>query len=620
MPPDVVTFDTETGLSQPYRQVPDLACISIDGPQTPGVLVDRDARGWAEWILSQPSISNHFIAYDMAQLVNRWPDLWPAVVRAYDENRVTDTGIREKLWKLANGELTFWDKSKGWALDTLCLDRMGVTVAKGDDTWRLHYGSLIGTPIEHWPDAAREYAINDACVTRQLWLAQEREIPAMVLQDQHRQARAEFWLYLCRAWGLTIDQREVDRLEAAIVGEHAQCAEILRAAGILRPDGSRDTKRAAAEVERAVGDPDKVERTPTGLVALGNEVCSKIDDPVVRAYGRFGELNTVITKDIPMLRREIIHARYESLKETGRTSTRGPNVQNWKVLRYGEDKAKGLPGVGIRECCVPRPGWIYVSADFGGLELATWAQACLDILGHSRLAEFLNARRDPHLEIASQILGRPYDELVPLKKEKDVHLARQTGKVCNFGFPGGLGPRSCVDFAWSNYKVKLTLEQATELKAIWRRTYPEADPYFQWVHRQIGGRRGYITQFRSNRIRGGCSFTEAANSLFQGPGSDIAKDAGWRITRACYAEPSSPLYGSRMVVFVHDEFILETPDDPVRRAAAGEELSRIMGATARDWLPDVYLGAEPQLHYIWSKAVETVRDAQGTLIPWQQSL
>src|SRR5690606_32482748 len=116
-----------------------------------------------------------------------------------------------------------------------------------------------------------------------------------------------------------------------------------------------------------------------------------------------------------------IHSYFEVLRETGRTSSSNPNLQN-------------LPRVdGVRECYVPRPGNVYISCDYDKAELHTLAQLCMDYFGESKLAEALNNGIDPHLQMAANILGIPYEEAKDrLKaKDKEVKDTRQMAKAAN---------------------------------------------------------------------------------------------------------------------------------------------------------------------------------------------
>jgi DNA polymerase-1 len=131
-----------------------------------------------------------------------------------------------------------------------------------------------------------------------------------------------------------------------------------------------------------------------------------------------------------------------------------------------------------------------------------------------------------------------------------------------------------------------------------------------------GGKKLYwLKQLFSDRIRGGATYTAACNSFFQGLGADATGTAGWLISKACYSEPSSPLFGARIVMYVHDEFVLECDEE--RAHDVGQELVRLMtqGIQA-EWLPDVPPTTEAVAMRYYSKEAYARKDASGRLVPW----
>lgn len=276
--------------------------------------------------------------------------------------------------------------------------------------------------------------------------------------------------------------------------------------------------------------------------------------------------------------------------------------------------------MGAREVFAPRPGNIYAIADYAALELHTIAQACLDLVGQSALAEALNAHIDPHTALAAEILKIPFDEAKARKKNTDdlvFYNARQAAKVCNFGFPVGLGYKNMVEYARKTYKVIITEGDAKELKQVWWTKWPEMRLYFDYVKNlPQGDDEKFIVDYpRSLQLRAGCSFTEACSTITQGLGAVAAKNAGWLICKACYVEKGSLLYGSRVVNFIHDEFIMEVRDDD-QASDKAHELARLMCVGADAFLPDVPTEVEPLLTRVWSKIAKPVMK-EGKLIPWE---
>jgi hypothetical protein len=624
----IVCFDTETALIRPACLAPPLACVTWQCEQdVPHIESARDGlalvRAWLEW---GHTLVGHNVAYDLAVLCAADPSLIPLVFRAYEEDRVTDTMLRQKLLDIAAGcyRGRFGTGGKwvkyDYSLEALTRRATGRVLDK--DTWRLRYGELIDVPLEEWPEGARTYPKEDARSTWDVYQAQE--IHAEYLKDQFRQARAAWWLHLTSAWGLRTTPEGVRQLELATRVELEEIEAQLISAGLVRADGSRDTKKAKARMLEVCGwretspgifEPDAnaidgrpLRLTDTGNVSLDADACEACEDDLLKDYAKAANLKGVLAKDLKALFAGVaypIHTRFD-LAETGRTTSSKPNVQNWRKLP------------GIRECFVPRPGYVFAQSDYEGLELRTFAQACIDLLGHSELARALNAGLDPHLALAATILGISYDEAKARKAAGDPEIknARDLAKVANFGFPGGLGAKTFVVYAKQGFGVTITEEDAKALKELWFRTWPEAREYMAYVGRLADGPTGAtITQIRSDRVRGGATYTAACNSFFQGLGADATKHAGWLIAKACYVDRSSPLFGCRIVCYVHDEFIVEAPE--VGAPEAAEELARLMVIGANEWLPDVPATTEPLLMRAWSKDAKRVVDATGRLVPWE---
>jgi len=607
----VVTVDSETFLIRPGRLAPPLVCVSwCDGTRAE-LLHHSEAREFVEALLrGSDVIVGHNIAFDMAVFAAKWPDLLPLIFSAYAADRVTDTMLREKLCHIALGVLRGFRAADdtpvklGYSLGELAKRHLGRDLDK--TTWRTGYADLADVPLSAWPAGARDYAIEDARATYDVWADQEPE-GRPYLADEYRQARAAWWLHLASAWGLRTDPAAVARFRAQIESEIVEARKTCVAAGLVRPNGTRDTKVAAKLVEQVCAEKNiDVPRTGKGAVSLSRGTCSDLGHPVLDAYARISSLGKQLSADVPLLARgsvRPIQARFDTLLETGRTSS-SPNVQN--MPRKG----------GMRECFVPRAGFVFAAADYSQMELRTVAQVCVSLFGFSRLGEALNAGIDPHLEMAARILGMSYDEAKRRQKGGDERVddARQTAKVANFGFPGGLGALRLVDFARTIYGVEISQADAVRLKQTWLASWPEFRSYFARVGDICDALNPAIEQLFVGRTRGGVSYTEACNTLFQGLAADAAKAAGFAVSRACYVEPASPLFGSRIVNFVHDEIIIETPEKGAHEAA--EELARVMVSGASVLMPDVPPSAEPVLMRRWSKKAKQIRDAQGRLIPW----
>jgi hypothetical protein len=181
--------------------------------------------------------------------------------------------------------------------------------------------------------------------------------------------------------------------------------------------------------------------------------------------------------------------------------------------------------------------------------------------------------------------------------------------------------------------MALTEERAAVLMKEWETAWPEMVRYFARI-KSLGPPyperyEATVETLFTKRFRGKATYCAAANNGFQALGSDIAKEAAWRIAEAQYVgTPSehwasshaglSPLFNSRAVAMVHDEFISEVPANDLAHEAAYEQAD-LMREAANMYLPDVPIvreKMEPVLMARWAKAAVPTFDAAGRLVPW----
>lgn len=656
----VIAFDTESWLIEPGKLAPELVCVqwSVDGGPPRMIHRDRAYSTVKAWLEGDDLIVGHNVAYDLAVIGTQWPDLLPAIFAKYDRDQITDTLLREQLLRIAlgtfrkeivNGEAvpvkySLADcirrhfgrhlKKEGWrlfyrAFDTVIDISMWPRVAEDFQknefpAWAREIptdSDIVGL-LAARPEEAIEYALLDATNTYELYDAQARyDFPYPDLYaDQFRQARAAFGLHLSSCWGLYTDPDAVAELEVTLRNEFECLTFELQQLGIVRPDGTANVAVARDWMVKACAEAAvPTMTTKGGEVSLSAEACSRFDpdedddapDPTEAAdaiakYSRFQRVRKTLSNDIAMLRAgcEVpIQPRYD-LADTGRTRAAKPNIQ--AINR----------GAGIREAFRPRPGTVFAQADFEGLELHTLAAWCLEVIGWSHLADALNAGQDVHLAMAAELMGLTYEDALRRHKAKDPEIKewRQRAKALNFGLPGGLGAKKFARYAKVSYGVDITEDEAKQYKQAWLRRFPEMNEFFRLAAIATAGGDASEIHLFTKRLRGPSRYSALCNGRFQGLGADAAKEALWRVTRACYVEPESPLYGSRVVAFVHDEIILESAVDTAAEAAI--ELGRVMTEGANIYLGRVPVRLKPQLMTVWSKKAEPVYDTAGRLVPW----
>lgn len=645
----VFAFDFETFLIEPGLLAPRAVCMSFADRPTRGIVLpmrgvrhcnpamdptEGAKRAFIYALDTADIITGANTAYDMGVAAANWPELLEAIFKAYDEGRVRDVQINQMLIDIARGRFGGYvdgygkKQRAGYSLADLEQRLLGrdrhAEKTTDPDAWRLRFAELWNVPMEQWPERAVDYALGDSDGALELELAQAAE--GALLEDAAAQARASFALHLMSARGIKTDASAIERFRESTEAEYRRLCGTLRIAGLMRDDGSRDTKKAKERMAAAYAALGKEPRlTEKGAISLDEEACTDSGDELLESYAEASSLMTVVRAHIPALLKGTttpIQARFNVLVETGRTSCSFNDKNTGNVTPtngYQLQNVRRLPG--IRECFVPRPGFVFGDVDFNGQEMHTWAQVCLVLLGHSRLAERLNEGLDPHLDGAAQVLEIPYDEAKARRKAGDEAVLehRQMFKAANFGFPGGLGPAAFVAFAKGNYGVRIPLGRAFELKQQWMANWPEAQPYFDYI-RDLCAENGVATvqHLYSKRWRGLIPYTVACNTFFQGLAADASKAALYAVTRACFTGVNdlgkrSPLLGSRPVNFAHDQILAEHPADLAEEAVV--EMRDIMCRVASRYTPDVPHRAEPTLTVCWSKDAEAVYEG-GRLVPW----
>jgi DNA polymerase-1 len=591
--------------------------------------------------------------------------LFEWVFRAGDESRLFDTEINERLLNLSTyGYIDHED----YSLADLALKYgLGDRSAEKTDPngWRLRYSELDGLPANEYPREAYAYALQDATDTAAIFRLQRqraKESGPGSMNTAAMQAAVRFALLLSTAHGIATDPARVEVLAEQLdrILNDDNLAP-LYAAGVLRrpePPRVRNPKAVerGAEPVLTKGKPASVDttvlkalvvatceeyeiplkKTPTDQVSTDVEVLTELAgcNDVLDKYIERQEVIKLQTTYLPNLRAGVVYADYSVLKETGRTSSRknklypSTNIQNQPRLS-GD--------LSVRECYIPRPGHLFCSVDYSALELCSLAQVIYWMYGHSLLRdlinegiglhEYLGAQLCFHLDdVFRQVAGgteqrETYRLFMAMKKAdpEKFGLYRTFAKPTGLGYPGGLGPKKFRSYAKATYKLPVSLEMATQLRDLYFFTFPEVKRYLRDINLDADPNNAerYCYTTPLGMYRAGATYCAVANGKgLQSPSAEGAKAAVWAVTRACY-DPSveSILFGCRMMAFIHDEIILELPDDGYAHERS-LELSKIMRNSMAKLLPDVTISAEPSLMGRWYKEAKAVY-VEGRLVQWR---
>lgn len=617
--------------------VPKMVCATFyDGRGKPQILRGKEAcKRWIGHVRDHTTkLIGHNVSFDQHVMLRAcWDefgeDCLPDLVEKYDNpervegGTIHDTKIRQQLIDIATTGM--YRRTGGYHLSDLVdyhLDR-DISEWKGDDAWRLRYNELDPYPTATWPEDARRYAKFDTIWTWEVYQAQkERKRSAQgeilatkdFVVNEEFQVRADLALSIMGAWGLSVNQEKVASLKQRYIERRDELEEKLQSWGVVDENGKTnqsEKRRIYGAAFREAGiEPIRTEKT--GKISTGKKSRNKLRRTgfeseklrVIEEYDRICDYLSTYMEPLELVGEHSLCPNWNVLVESGRTSSSGPNMQNFPKRDHPNET---IPASEVRKCFQPRPGNVFVCADWASAELRTLAQINVNMNNDPvRMASALQEGRDLHLDFAAQLEGVSYERAEELYEagDEDIEQARDVAKVANFGFPGGLQPEGFVGYAYG-FGVEVSESEARRLYDEWMRRWPEMDLFFQEIKNAGGpdpdsfpikqdGPGGDERPWRTRRCN---SWTSAANSKFQGMAGDGAKESLWRLMKACYVDESSPLYGFRLNAFVHDEFLIEGPKD--RAVEAALELRRIMIDGMEIFTPDVPVDADVEIGEKW---------------------
>lgn len=540
------------------------------------------------------------------------------------------------------------------------------------DSWRFHYQTLDNVPSLAYPPEAREYAIQDSMDALRIYLSQQEkrwdDIGPGSMFTEEFQVAASVALQLTSDTGMRVDAAYakllIEKIDHALTAERF---EMLLKYGILRPavlprrhknnpdkltkgkPPSINTARLqAVVVEVANQHGIEVRRTPTGRVAVDAEVLEQLNglDPIISNYADREKLiklrSTYVSKLVEAAESgSRMRFNFETLVETGRTASYGGKLYPSMNGQNADPR--------IRPALMADEGHVLISTDYSALELVTLAQTLHSLGLESNLRKQLIAGIDPHAFLGARIalaLSEPFRELcedaklypTPIdpydlfialkssehKEERDFYNHFRTfAKPTGLGYPGGLGARTFCSYARGTYGIDVDIETAKLLKEVWLETYPEMRDYFRWIEQQSDPFNpecySYTTPF--GMYRAGATYCAACNGkALQSPAAEGAKLALWEVAKKTLIGPA-PLLGAKLINFVHDQIIIQVPDNgPEFCTQAAADLELVMIDAMRVVTPDVPVKVETTAMYRWDKYAKPIWTPEGYLLPWEPVL
>lgn len=242
-----------------------------------------------------------------------------------------------------------------------------------------------------------------------------------------------------------------------------------------------------------------------------------------------------------------IHSTFQQTEtRTGRLSSTEPNLQNIPVRQE--------LGRELRKFFVSDEGNVLIDADYSQIELRVLA----DLADDENMIEAFNNDDDIHAITASQVFNMPLSMVTP--------LMRSRAKAVNFGIVYGIGAFSL------SKDINVSVSEARRYIDNYLNHYSGVCRYMENVVADakntgyvttLFNRRRYLPELSaSNAIQRSFGERVARNMPIQGTAADIIKIAMVKVFNRLRDENMK----SRLIMQVHDELIIEAPEDEYEKA------------------------------------------------------
>ena len=268
---------------------------------------------------------------------------------------------------------------------------------------------------------------------------------------------------------------------------------------------------------------------------------------LIQEYRQLTKLRSTYIDALPALinaKTGRVHTSFNQTRTTtGRLSSSEPNLQNIPV--------RGETGKQIRRAFIAPKGSRLFSVDYSQIDLRALAHLSQD----PGLVRAFQHNEDIHTATAAQLFN--------VERSQVTADMRRLAKTVNFG----------VIYGMSEYGLEqateLSREEAAQFIAAYFAKYPRVKEYLEATKRQarengcvqtILGRRRFIPEINSaNRQVREAAERMAINMPVQGTSADIIKVAMINLDR----EMDKKRLKSRILLQVHDELVLEVPDEEI---------------------------------------------------------
>ena len=289
-------------------------------------------------------------------------------------------------------------------------------------------------------------------------------------------------------------------------------------------------------------------------LSTDQDTLESIDHPVAKLileYRAVSKLRSTYSESLIQLANpetHRIHGKFNAcVTATTRLSSSDPNLQNIP--------SREEIGRQIKRTFVPETGWSFVGADYSQIELRLMAALSKDPV----LCQAYRNGEDVHARTAASLFDIPIEQVAADQ--------RRLAKTINFGLLYGMGVQKLArETGYSKADAKAFLEK-------FHAQFPVLSSFFdaQVEHarengetRTIMGHRRPMPELYSQRpMERAAGERIALNAPIQGSASDVVKVAMINLVNALR---DRGLHG-RLLIQVHDELLVECPDNEVEATA-----------------------------------------------------
>jgi DNA polymerase I-like protein with 3'-5' exonuclease and polymerase domains len=391
--------------------------------------------------------------------------------------------------------------------------------------------------------------------------------------------------------GITVDLDAYREVTAQARLEMAKAERVCRAM-VTEAGGYTDL---FGDSHLNLASPDQIKaafRSHFGLEVKSTESkhLKRLDHPFALALLEFRDWETQVTsfghdtmKSLVSPATGRLHAEFQQIGgDAGRFTCEKPNLQQIPAdPKY-------------RRLFVPRPGNVFVDADWQAMEMRILAK----VSGDQKLLEAFVTGRDLHSHTAATMYGLDYDQVVADHKDEDKGSPeRKRAKVLNFALCYGMGIPSLAE------ELKISKEEAEEAMDRYFGAFPGVAAFLQRQDRQgprtlevrsPGGRRRIFNPPKDKREVGAIQ-RRCRNSPMQMGNADAMKRAMILLSERLEDAAIHP----GIILTVHDEILVECPKDRAEETAGIVRDS--MNEAASFYLAPVPAVTEVKVAEYWSK-------------------